>query len=188
MAQQPHNGDHPRQEQRRDDDDRPGASAAARTPQQDHTPRQEEQAARERREQAAPKARAAAPDPRAEAQQKEAMAASSIGAQIILDYNEDGSIGARGGAGGSIVENTMARDAHLVAMGLDPVAPSGPPPSPAALKARREREERAAKEAADPQYMPAPDGKATRMSSLAAGINAGDLPEPPPTSPPASRA
>ena len=32
-------------------------------------------------------------------EQREAMAAATIGAQVILDYNGDGSIGARGGAG-----------------------------------------------------------------------------------------
>jgi hypothetical protein len=118
------------------------------------------------------------PDPAVLAAQKEAMAASSIGAQIILDFNEDGSIGARGGAGADMVENTMARDAHLVALGLDPNAPSGPPPSPPVLKARQDAAEKAAKEASDPQFMPAQSGKATRVSSLAAGISGEDLPPP----------
>ena len=79
----------------------------------------------------------------------------------------------------------MARDAHLVALGLDPVSPVGPPPTPEALAARRKREEAAAKEAADPQFIAAPSGKATRMSSLAAGINAADIPPP---EPPVARA
>jgi hypothetical protein len=74
----------------------------------------------------------------------EARAAASIGAQIILDFNEDGSIGARGGAAADINGNTAVRDAHLVALGLDPVNPSGPP-APGQL----------------------PSGKATRVSSLA---------------------
>ena len=60
-------------------------------------------------------------------EQRELMASNSIGAQIILDYNGDGSLGARGGAGGTIEENTMIRDAHLIAVGLDPTNPSGPP-------------------------------------------------------------
>ena len=60
-------------------------------------------------------------------EQRAAMAAATIGAQVILDYNGDGSIGARGGAGATIEENTMARDAHLIGLGLDPNAPSGPP-------------------------------------------------------------
>jgi hypothetical protein len=174
MAQQPHepNGDRQRREE------------AARTPEQDHTPRREEQAARERREaqktRAAPVDKAAAD--KAAAETREAQAAASIGAQIILDYNEDGSKGARGGAGGTVEENTIARDAHLVALGLDPLAPSGPPPTPEALAARRKREEADAKAAADPQFMVPPNGKATRMSSLAAGLDAGDIP--PPTEPP----
>jgi len=112
------------------------------------------------------------------AELREAQAAASIGAQIILDFNEDGSKGARGGAGASIVENTMARDAHLVAVGLDPVAPSGPPPTAEQLAAKRQREQEAA---ANPQFLQG-SSKATRMSSLAAGISAGDIP--PPTEPP----
>lgn len=103
------------------------------------------------------------------------MAANSIGAQIILDYNEDGSIGARGGAGADIVENTMARDAHLIALGLDPNAPSGPPLTQEQLAAKRQREEELA---ASPRFLPS-SGKATRVSSLAAGISADDLPDPP---------
>jgi hypothetical protein len=121
---------------------------------------------------------APAPDPAVLAAQKEAQAASSIGAQVILDFNEDGSIGARGGAGADIVENTMARDAHLVALGLDPNAPSGPPPSPPVLKARQDAADKAAAAAADPLFMPAQSGKATRVSSLAAGISGDDLPPP----------
>ena len=116
---------------------------------------------------------AVAPDPQLEAERKEAQAASSIGAQVILDFNEDASLGARGGAGADIVENQMATDTHLAAMGLDPVSPSGPPPTPEALRARREAE---AKAASEPQFMPPPSGKATRVSSLAAGISAGDVP------------
>jgi hypothetical protein len=104
------------------------------------------------------------------AEQRELMASNSIGAQIILDYNGDGSLGARGGAGGTIEENTMIRDAHLIAVGLDPTNPSGPPTG-------------------EPWAPPEPpvstrhsvSGHATRMSSLAAGIIAepGDVPEPP---------
>ena len=93
------------------------------------------------------------------AEELEQMAASSIGAQIILDYNSDGSRGARGGAGGTIEENTMARDAHLVAVGLDPVAPSGPPPG-APVEPPPETV----------RTTPPVSGTATRMSSLAAGI------------------
>lgn len=103
------------------------------------------------------------------------MAANSIGAQIILDYNEDGSLGARGGAGGTIEENSAARDAHLIALGLDPNAPSGPPLTQEQLAAKRKREEELA---ASPLFLPA-SGKATRVSSLAAGISADDLPDPP---------
>jgi hypothetical protein len=173
MAQQPHdNGDRERPH--------PGAGPAARTPEQDHTPRREEREERERQERRRPQPSAAdkAAADKAQAELREAQAANSIGAQIILDYNEDGSKGARGGAGGTIEENTIARDAHLVAIGLDPVAPSGPPPTPEALAARRKREEREAEMAADPQFVAPPNGKATRMSSLAAGIAAEDIPPP----------
>ena len=89
------------------------------------------------------------------------MAANSIGAQIILDYNSDAALGARGGRGGTIEENTMARDADLIAVGLDPNAPSGPPtgqPWEPPVQVTRQA------------TGPAATGKATRMSSLAAGI------------------
>jgi hypothetical protein len=94
------------------------------------------------------------------------MAASSVGAQIILDYNGSGSLGARGGAGATMEENTAARDAHYVALGLDPVNPSGPPTAPDPAGAVR--------------AAGAPMGRATRISSLAAGIITGD----PGTTPP----
>ena len=100
-------------------------------------------------------------------EQREALAASSIGAQVILDYNGDGSLGARGGAGGTIEENTMIRDAHLISVGLDPNAPSGPPTGepwePPAIVTQADK---------------ARSGHATRMSSLAAGIvtDAEDIP------------
>jgi len=129
------------------------------------------------------KTTAPAPDPKAAAALKEAQAASSIGAQIILDYNADSGLGARGGAAATLEENQLIRDTHLVALGLDPVDCSGPPPSPEALKARRAAEEKAA--SADPQFLPPPSGKATRMTSLAAGIDTADLP--PPTEPPTVR-
>ena len=88
------------------------------------------------------------------------MAALSVGAQVILDFNGAGSIGARGGAGSSIEENTIARDAHLAALGFDPNAPSGPPTAP---------DPAGAVHAVDTVV-----GHATRMSSLAAGIITGD--------------
>jgi hypothetical protein len=94
------------------------------------------------------------------------MAAGSVGAQVILDYNGSGSLGARGGAGATIEENTMARDAHMVAVGLVPVNPSGPPTAPDPAGAVR--------------AAGAPVGRATRISSLAAGIITGD----PGTAPP----
>ena len=122
-----------------------------------------------------PKARAPELDPKAVAEAKEAQAAGSIGAQVILDFNSDSGLGARGGAATTLEENQMARDAHLTALGLDPVNCSGPPPSPEVLKARREAEKA---RAAAPRE-PTQDPKATRMSSLAAGI-APDLPEAPP--------
>ena len=105
------------------------------------------------------------------AEQRELMAGASIGAQIILDYNGDGSIGARGGAGTSIEENTMIRDAHLVAVGLDPNAPSGPPTGEPWVPPVTTQ--------SAPRH--SVSGHATRMSSLAAGLIAepGDVPPPP---------
>ena len=87
-----------------------------------------------------------------QAELREARAAASVGAQVILDYNEDGSIGARGGAGGTIEENQMIRDAWLAEMGLDPVDCSGPPA---------------------PAEGAAASARASRVSSMAAGISKG---------------
>ena len=145
----------------------------------DHA-KQEQQAKAEQQRQAQAQKTAAPADKAAADQQaaqtREAAAAASIGAQIILDYNEDGSLGARGGIG-TMAENIAARDAHLAAMGLDPAAPSGPPLTPEALAAKRKREEAMA---ADPQFIVPVSGKASRVSSLAAGINAADIPPPDP--------
>lgn len=106
------------------------------------------------------------------AEAKEAAGAASIGAQIILDYNEDGSKGARGGAGTTMAENVAARDAHLVSVGLDPVAPSGPPLGSA--EALRKKQEAMAA----PRFLPPTSSTATRMSSLAAGVSGENLPPP----------
>jgi hypothetical protein len=91
------------------------------------------------------------------------MAASTVGAQVILDYNGAGSLGARGGAGATIEENTAARDVHLTALGFDPTAPSGPPtvPDPEAATASAEAAAGLVR------------GRATKISSLAAGILSG---------------
>ena len=88
-------------------------------------------------------------------------AAGSIGAQVILDYNGDGSLGARGGISGEMAENVTARDAHLISIGLNPEAPSGPPTG-----TPWEPPVQVARQATGP----AATGKATRVSSLAAGI------------------
>jgi hypothetical protein len=110
-----------------------------------------------------------APDPKLVAEQKEAMAVSSLGAQIILDYNSEAALGARGGAGGTITENQMVRDEGLAAVGLDPQSPSGPPsmaplePPPEVVRST-----------------PPVSSKATRMTSLAAGILTGNEATPPP--------
>ena len=103
-----------------------------------------------------------------EAERKEAMAVSSLGAQIILDYNSEAALGARGGAGGTIEENPMVRDAGLAAVGLDPQSPSGPPPM-APLEPPPEVV----------RSTPPMSSKATRMTSLAAGILTGDEATPP---------
>ena len=166
-----------RQQQEQRDTPPPGAGPAARTAQQDHTPRQEEQDRRERQRRAAPTAEQRANTEQMEAQQREAMAAASIGAQIILDYNSQAGLGARGGAAGTIEENTMLRDENLVALGLDPVAPSGPPLTGEALAAKRKREEEDAARAAEPKHV---SGQATKHSSLAAGIQNVPEPAPPP--------
>ena len=114
-----------------------------------------------------PAAAAPKPDPKAEQAQRDAMAAASIGAQIILDYNAPGGVAARGGAAGTVEENTMIRDRHLVALGLDPRDCSGPPPSPEMIAAKRKRDEEAAKAAAEGPHQPP---HATRASSLAADL------------------
>ena len=108
----------------------------------------------------APAPRDKAADDKAAKELREQMQAASIGAQVILDFNEDGSVGARGGAAGTIEENTAIRDACLLGLGLDPVACSGPP-----------SEERAKKLKEPPKAEPAakPVPKATRASSLAVG-------------------
>jgi hypothetical protein len=125
-------------------------------------------------------------DEKAEAEHKEALAASSIGAQIILDYNSDAGLGARGGAAGTVEENQQVRDQALVAVGLDPQSPSGPPPmAPVEPPPEATR------------TTPKIPAKATRMSSLAAGIiDESNMPKPPdggdgeapaPTAPPVNR-
>jgi hypothetical protein len=99
---------------------------------------------------------------------KDAQAAGSIGAQVILDFNGDGSLGARGGISALMNENVAARDAHLISLGLDPVAPSGPPMPGTPVAA------------AEPPPAPVRSPTATRVSSLAAGILTGDEPKPTP--------
>jgi hypothetical protein len=112
------------------------------------------------------------PDPKAVAAAKEAQAAGSIGAQVILDFNGDGSLGARGGLSATIEENTAGRDAHLIALGLDPLAPSGPPPPMEVRKARKaaaEAQAKANEQVAAAHAQPG-SGAASRVSSLAAGL------------------
>lgn len=163
-GQHPQGGPPGRQDERR----APGVGPAAQTPQQDHTPRQEEQQRREERERRA----AAAPkrDEKAEAELAAARRFNSIGAQVILDYNGMGSIGARGGAGGDIVENQMARDKWLYDLGLDPVSPSGPPPP----GGREYLDRRAEVLAKVEEERPPPPDMAGRVSSLAAGDGGDD--------------
>jgi hypothetical protein len=127
-------------------------------------------------------------DPKAEAAAKEAQAAGSIGAQVILDFNGDGSLGARGGASAIMGENVAARDAHLVALGLDPVAPSGPPPSLEQRKAQAAAAEAYAKSVESMHATPG-SGAASRVSSLAAGLitEPADVPIAPPPEAQAAR-
>ena len=105
-----------------------------------------------------PKAQPAAATTRTP-EQREAMAAATIGAQIILDYNGDGSIARRGGGGrhdqGRHDGPRRAPDRR----GLDPKRPVRP-------AHRRAVEPPAAAYARHLAARPA----ATRMSSLAAGI------------------
>jgi hypothetical protein len=112
---------------------------------------------------------------KAKAEQRDAQQAGSIGAQVILDFNGQAGVAARGGAAPTIEENSALRDEHLIAVGLDPLSPSGPPLPPEALAAKKKAEEEAAKAAATPTHV---SSQATKMSSLAAGIQ--DVPTPPP--------
>jgi hypothetical protein len=154
---------------KKNDDDRraPGVGPAARTPHEDHTPRQEEAARREeqhaggRARRQAPSAEDKAARDKQQAELRAGWAAASIGAQVVLDFNEDGSLGARGGAAGTIEGNTIARDTWLGEMGLDPVDCSGPP------------RPRMQDEMVQRETPPLPDARATKVSSLAAGISQG---------------
>jgi len=163
-----------------EDEERKRREEEDKRKQEEDKRQREEQQRQQRSQQQSPENQAAAEKMAAE--QREAAGAASIGAQIILDYNSDAGKGARGGIGGTMTENQQARDAYLVSVGLDPVAPSGPPLGSAeALQAQREAM------APRPQFVPSTSSKATRMSSLAAGIEEGDLPEPPVEPPPTTR-
>ena len=63
-------------------------------------------------------------DPKLEEERRESMRIASYGAQVILDYEGDAALAARGGAAGTITENTIIRDADLVELGHDPKSPS----------------------------------------------------------------
>ena len=121
----------------------------------------------------APSAQEQAAADKAAAETKEAQAAGSIGAQVILDFNSQAGLAARGGAAATIEENTALYAQNLVAVGLDPANPSGPPTGEPWVPP-------AVAMAAAPKHV---TSQATKMSSLAAGIQ--DLPTPPP---PAARA
>lgn len=101
----------------------------------------------------------------------EELAQASIGAQIILDYNSDASKGARGGMAATVEENTLARDANLMALGLNPVDPTGPPSGDP-------WEPPVTVQAASPRHV-MPTGVASKHSSLAAGITTVPTPPPP---------
>jgi hypothetical protein len=136
-------------------------------------PHQQQPAPQQPPQQPSPQDKAAAD--KAKAEQRDAQQAGSIGAQVILDFNGQAGVAARGGAAPTIEENSALRDEHLIAVGLDPLSPSGPPLPPDALAAKRKREEEAAKAAATPMHV---TSQATKMSSLAAGIQ--EVPTPPP--------
>jgi hypothetical protein len=121
----------------------------------------------------APSAQDKAAADKAAKETREAQAGGSIGAQVILDFNSQAGLAARGGAAATIEENTALRDENLAAVGLDPANPSGPPTGEAWVPP-------AVAMAATPKHV---TSQATKMSSLAAGIQ--DVPTPPP---PASRA
>jgi hypothetical protein len=164
MAQQPHNHDDEHQRQQHEERER-------QRQEQQERPRQPSAAERQ------------AADKQA-AEVRETQAFGSIGAQIILDYNGDGSLGARGGAAPTIEANIVARDAHLIALGLDPLAPSGPPPSLEARKARQaalDAQAKANEQIAAAHAAPGA-GAASRVSSLAAGLitEPADVPVAPP--------
>lgn len=86
-------------------------------------------------QQAAPAHAPPAPqaDPKRLAEEKESRRQSSYGGQVILEYEGDAALGARGGAGGTIEENQMVRDADLMRLGHNPISPSnellGSPPN-----------------------------------------------------------
>lgn len=73
----------------------------------------------------APRPAAAAPEMTDEqrAEMYKARFRNSRGAQVILDPESDASLGARGGAGATVVENTLVRDRHLVDHDMNPRDP-----------------------------------------------------------------
>jgi|KBSMisStaDraftv2_1062788.scaffolds.fasta_scaffold467455_1 hypothetical protein len=122
---------------------------------------QDRKSVQEAREQARRAARP--PNPELEEQRAEARREGSYGAQVILDYDSDAALGARGGAADTIEENTQIRDRDLVRMGHDPRSPDnsllrtkpnfvpGPAPEPKevapAVRQARERAEQSDKAA-----------------------------------------
>jgi hypothetical protein len=156
--------------------------------QEPHNQHQEQERQRHEQQQAAPRQPSASEKAAADKQAaaaRETQAFGSIGAQVILDFNGDGSLGARGGHSATIEENTAARDAHYIALGLNPASVSGPPPSMEVRKARQAATEAQAK--ANEQIVAAHAepgaGAASRVSSLAAGLitEPADVPiQPPP--------
>ena len=62
-------------------------------------------------------------NPEAQQAERDARYRNSRGAQVVLDPDSDASLGARGGAGGTIEENTFVRDQHLVRHSMDPRDP-----------------------------------------------------------------
>jgi hypothetical protein len=192
MANDKHENDQQRQQHEQQERERQERERQQHPPGEDHPPHRdapprpgEPQPSKEAAPRKPSASEKAAADKQAAAA-KEAQAFGSIGAQVILDFNGDGSLGARGGLYPTIEENTAGRDAHYIALGLNPASVSGPPPSMEVRKAREDAAKAQADAADKVQAAHATPGAgaASRVSSLAAGLitDPADVPIAPPPS------